>query len=90
VEDPETALEIAARGLADTVTWRAVLHRMADRLPVGLGWVPLRPRLYETFAVVHRPEAELSAASRAVVDLVTARMTRLDALVRDQPRTREV
>ncbi|HEX6869568.1 MAG TPA: LysR family transcriptional regulator [Micromonosporaceae bacterium] len=77
VEDTETALEIAARGLADTVTWRGVLHRLAGRLPRGIGWVPLRPRLVETFAVVHRPEAELSAASRVVVDLVTSRMKAL-------------
>ena len=63
VEDTETALEIAARGLADTVTWRGVLHRLGDRLPAGLGWAPLRPAMYETFAwsIV---EGELSPASR--------------------------
>ncbi len=77
VEDTETALDIAARGLADTVTWRGVLHGMGDRLPAHVGWVPLRPALYETFAIVHRPDAELSPASRVVVDLVADRMTRL-------------
>jgi DNA-binding transcriptional LysR family regulator len=82
VEDSETALEIAARGLADTVTWRGVLHHLSDRLPAGLGWVPLQPPLYETFAVVHRPDAELSTASRVVVELVAARMRRLDAALR--------
>lgn len=81
VEDTETALEIAARGLADTVTWRGVLHSLGDRLPAGLGWAPLRPAMYETFAVVHR-EGELSPASRVVVDLVTSRMRGLDRAMR--------
>jgi DNA-binding transcriptional LysR family regulator len=85
VEDTETALEIAARGLADTITWRGVLHRLADRLPAGLGWVPLRPRLYETFAIVHRPDAQLSAASRVVVEIAAARMRALDVAVRKAP-----
>jgi DNA-binding transcriptional LysR family regulator len=82
VEDPETALEVAAEGLADTVTWRGVLHAFGDRLPPGLGWVPLRPRRYETFAIVHRPEPELSPASRVVVALAAQRMRHLDAAVR--------
>ncbi|GAA2401189.1 LysR family transcriptional regulator [Catellatospora methionotrophica] len=81
VEDTETALDIAARGLADTVTWRGVLHGLGDRLPAGLGWAPLRPAMYETFAVVHR-EGELSPASRVVVDLVTDRMRGLDRAMR--------
>jgi DNA-binding transcriptional LysR family regulator len=82
VEDPETALEIAAQGLADTVTWRGVLHALAGRLPSGLGWTALRPRLYETFALVHRPQAELSSASQVVVALATERMRTLDATLR--------
>jgi hypothetical protein len=82
VEDNETALEIAASGLADTITWRAVLHKLADRLPPSLGWVRLRPRLYETFAIVHRPHAQLSLATRAVVEIAAARMQALDAALR--------
>jgi len=84
VEDTETALDITARGLADTVTWRGVLHGMADRLPAHLGWVPLRPALYETFAIAHRPDAELSAASRVVLDLVAARMADLGTTITAQ------
>ncbi|HEX2312358.1 MAG TPA: LysR family transcriptional regulator [Thermomonospora sp.] len=79
VEYVETALEVAARGLADTVCWLGVLHRLKDRLPSGLGWVPLSPPLYERFGLVHRPVAELSPATRAVVELATARMRRLEA-----------
>lgn len=85
VEDTETALDIAATGLADTITWRGVLHRLGDRLPEGLGWAPLRPRLYETFAIVHRPDAHLSAASRVVIELAAARMRALDAAARAVP-----
>ena len=63
---------------------RAATHPedgLGDRLPAGLGWAPLRPAMYETFAVVHR-EGELSPASRVVVDLVTARMRGLDRAMR--------
>lgn len=82
VEDTETALEIAATGLADTITWRGVLHKLSDRLPQQLGWVRLKPRLYETFAIVHRPAAQLSVASRAVIDIAATRMRALDAALR--------
>ena len=75
-------MEIAASGLADTITWRGVLHRLGDRMPPGLGWVSLRPAMYETFAIAHRPAAELSAASRMVVELATARMRTLDVAIR--------
>jgi len=37
---------------------------------------------YETFAIVHRPEPELSTASRVVVALAAERMRRLDAALR--------
>ena len=82
VEDTETTLDIAARGLADTVTWRGVLHKLGDRVPAGLGWAALRPRLYEEFALVHRPDAQLSAATRAVVEIVVERTRALDAVLR--------
>lgn len=88
VEDTETALDVAAAGHADTITWRAVLHRLGDRLPATLGWVPLRPRLYETFAIVHRPDAQLSAASRVVIELAAARMRALDTAAREVPNRR--
>jgi DNA-binding transcriptional LysR family regulator len=82
VEDTETTLDIAARGLADTVSWRGVLHLLGDRVPSGLGWVALRPRLYEEFALVHRPYEQLSAAARAVVEIVLERTRAFDAVLR--------
>ncbi|WP_027345379.1 LysR family transcriptional regulator [Hamadaea tsunoensis] len=87
VEDTETALDIAARGLADTVTWRGVLHKLGDRAPAGLHWTSLRPRLYEEFALVHRPDAQLSAATRAVVEIALERTRALDAVLRELIRT---
>jgi DNA-binding transcriptional LysR family regulator len=81
VEDVETALEIAGQGLADTVTSRGVLHRLGDRLAPELGWVSLRPRLYDTFAIVHRRGAAPSPASQAVIDLAVERMRGLDLAI---------
>ncbi|MGX7681603.1 LysR family transcriptional regulator [Jatrophihabitans sp. DSM 45814] len=85
VEDIETALEIAALGLADAITARGILHRLGDRLSPNLGWVPLRPRIYDEFAVVHRRGVELSPASSAVVALAVDRMRAIDRAVRARP-----
>jgi DNA-binding transcriptional LysR family regulator len=82
VEDAETALEIAASGLADTISARGILLRLADRLAPTLGWVPLRPMMYETYAIIHRPRVELSPATRAVVEIAASRMGALAAAVR--------
>jgi DNA-binding transcriptional LysR family regulator len=76
VEDIETALEVAALGLADTITARGVLAALGERLSPKLGSVPLRPKLYDEFGVVHRRGAELSKAAAAVLGLAVARMRR--------------
>lgn len=83
VEAVETALEVAAHGLADTICWKGVLLRLADRLPERLGWVSLDPPLYEAYAIAHRPVAELSPATRMVVELAAARMRGLDSAIRN-------
>ncbi|SDP05876.1 DNA-binding transcriptional regulator, LysR family [Nakamurella panacisegetis] len=74
VEDIETALEVAATGRADAITARGLLRRMGDRLSPDLKWVPLRPRLYDEFAVVTRRDVPLSRASQVVIELAVARM----------------
>jgi len=81
VEDVETTLDIAARGLADTVSWRGVMHTLGERVPAGLGFAPLRPRLYEEFALVHRPREQLSAAARAVIEIVMERTRALGSVL---------
>ena len=75
VEDVETAVEVVGMGLADSVLPRgrgraARAHGCAP----GVGWVSLRPRAYETMAVVHRQDAELSPAARLVIELATRRV----------------
>ncbi len=73
-EDVETALELVQRGLADSVVQRAVLDELGPRLAPDVGWVSLRPRLYDTIGVVHRKDAVLSAGARLVIDLAVARI----------------
>ena len=74
VEDVETAVEIVGRGLADSVVPRGVLDELVPRLAPGVGWVSLRPRMYDTLAVVHRGDATLAPATRLVIDLAVARI----------------
>jgi DNA-binding transcriptional LysR family regulator len=71
VEDVETAVEAVGLGLADSVVPRGVVNRLVPRLAPDAGWVSLRPRRYETLAVVHRNDAELSAAAKLVIELAT-------------------
>jgi DNA-binding transcriptional LysR family regulator len=82
VEDVETALEVAGRGLADAVVARGVLHRLADRIPPELDWVPLDPPLADTFAIVHRQGATVSRATQVVIELVRDHMEQLAEAVR--------
>lgn len=74
VEDVETALEIAESGEADTVLALGMLHLLADRVSSRLGWVPLRPKLFDRFAIVHRTGAVLSPATALMVEVVSGRM----------------
>jgi DNA-binding transcriptional LysR family regulator len=74
VEDVEMAVELVGRGLADSVVPRGVLDDLVPRLAPGVGWVPTRPRLFETIAVVHRKDAALSAATRLIIDLAVDRV----------------
>ena len=74
VEDVETALAVVQRGLADTVLPLGGLEALRSTVARGLPPVSLRPRLYETIAIVHRPDAVLSPATRLVIELATARI----------------
>lgn len=86
VEDVEVALELAARGLGDTIAPRGMLRRLA---PERLGWVPFADPLYETFAFTWRRGAQLSPATR---EFMTFAEHRLDAiageLLTNPPRRR--
>lgn len=84
VEDPEAAMELTGRGFGDTITSRAWLAGMGDRVPPGLGWIPLSPPVYDNFAFISRRGAQLSAATRALLELaegqMSARVRELDAV----------
>lgn len=74
VEDIETAVELVGLGLADSVIPRGAAEQLLPRLAPNAGWVSLRPRQWDTFAVVHRTGAVLSPAARLMIELATARI----------------
>ena len=67
VQHANAALELAARGLGDTLVTRALLDALGygDRLAA----VPLDPPLHEAFAFIQRRNARLSPATRALMTL---------------------
>lgn len=77
VEDVETAVELVGMGLADSVVPRGVADQVLARLAPGAGWVSLRPRQYDTLAIVHRADARLSPAARLMIELATQRIQAL-------------
>ena len=74
VEDVETAVELVGMGLADSVIPRGAAEQLLPRLAPDAGWVSLRPRQYDTLAIVHRAGATLSPAARLMIELATARI----------------
>ncbi len=75
VEYLTAALDLAARGLGDTLSTRSILatRGYARRL----GSVPFAPPLYETFAFITRRNAHLSPATRAFMALAEGRVQAL-------------
>ena len=67
VQHANAALELAARGVADTLITRALL----DTLRYGgrLSAAPLDPPMHEAFAFIRRRNARLSPATRALMTL---------------------
>lgn len=74
VEDIETAVELVGMGYADSVVPKGAARQLLPRLAPNAGWVALRPRQYDTFAVVHRKGAILSPAARLMIELATKRI----------------
>ena len=74
VEDVEIAVELAGMGLADTVIPRGAAEQLLPRLAPDAGFVSLRPRLYDMFAIVHRRGATLSPAAQLMIELATKRI----------------
>ena len=87
VEDLETAIELAARGLGDTLIARGILLNLGRRVPKRLGWVPFAEPLYDTFAFINRRGARLSPAAREFMTLAEDRMQAMaDDLETTPPR----
>jgi LysR family transcriptional regulator, cyn operon transcriptional activator len=78
------ALELAARGVGDTLVTRALIDALeyADRLAS----VPLDPPLHETFAFISRRNARTSPATRALMTLAEHHLAKLTAPVPTPPR----
>ena len=74
VEDVEIAVELVGMGLADTVIPRGAAEQLLPRLAPDAGWVSLRPRLFDNFAIVHRRGATLSPAALLMIELATKRI----------------
>jgi DNA-binding transcriptional LysR family regulator len=74
VEDVETAVELVGMGLADSVVPRGVADQLLTRLAPKAGWTSLRPRQYDTLAIVHRAGATLSPAAKLMIELGTKRI----------------
>ncbi len=69
VEDVETAVELVGRGLADSIVPRGVVDQLLPPpSPPRRAGVSLRPRQYDTLAIVHRAGATLSPRGPAAHD----------------------
>ena len=74
VEDVETAVELVGMGYADSVVPKGAAVQLIPRLAPTAGWVSLRPRQNDTFAIVHRTGATLSPAAKLMIQLATTRI----------------
>ena len=88
VEDVEAAIDLAARGLGDTIAARGILLALGRRVPRRLGWVPFQEPIYDTFAFISRRGAQLSPASREFLRLAGERLTTLAETLRTKPPRR--
>jgi DNA-binding transcriptional LysR family regulator len=72
VEYLEAALELASRGLGDTLGASAI--SVGRGFARRLGTVAFDPPLYDDFAFIHRRNAHLSPATRAFIALAEKRI----------------
>ena len=75
VQHANAAVQLAARGIADTLVTRALL----DTLGYGddLAAISLNPPLHETFAFIQRRNTRLSPATRALMTVAEQHLTSL-------------
>ena len=82
VEDVETAVELVGMGLADSVVPKGAALQLLPRLAPNAGWVAMRPKQFDTLAIVHRAGATLSPAARLMIELATRRIQEIAEPVR--------
>jgi LysR family cyn operon transcriptional activator len=75
VESPAAALDLAARGVGDTIVSRTLVEllNLTDRL----GSVSLDPPLHESFAFVTKRSVNLSPATAALIEMAQERLAAL-------------
>src|SRR3954471_9858254 len=88
VEDIEAAIDLAARGLGDTLIARGMLLALGRRVPKRLGWVPFAEPIYDPFAFIFRRGARLSPAAREFMVVAEDRMTAMAQELRTTPPRR--
>lgn len=89
VEDVETAIDLAARGIGDALVTRGVLLALGSRVPKRLGWVPFAEPLYDRFAFVSRRGTRLSPAARAFMEVTRERLEAMAAELEHTPPRRK-
>lgn len=77
VENVETALQVAALGLADAITASTVFRRQQRYLKAPLYSARLEPRLFDHLAIVHHRDAELSQPIQTVIELAISILKRV-------------
>jgi DNA-binding transcriptional LysR family regulator len=88
VEDVEAAIELATRGMGDTIVARGMLLALGRRVPRKLGWVPFAEPIYDQFAFIARHGARLSPASREFLRLAQERLATLAETLETRPPRR--
>jgi LysR substrate binding domain len=88
VEDVEAAIDLAARGLGDTIVARGMVLALGRRMPRRLGWVPFDEPIYDQFAFIARHGARLSPASREFLRLAQERLAALAETLETRPPRR--
>jgi DNA-binding transcriptional LysR family regulator len=68
VESFDAALKLTGRGLGATMAMRSITEETS--FPPSLGTTPLDPPLIDSFALVHRRGAKLSAATDQFINLI--------------------
>src|SRR4051794_22727876 len=88
VEDIETAMELATRGMGDMLLARGIILSLGRRVPKKLGWVPFAEPIYDTFAFITRRGARLSPAAREFMALAEDRMQAMAEELKTPPPRR--